>query len=325
MCAAPTALVVLVLCTQRLRAGLTCVAPLALRRERSKPESGLKPGFRMCVCVVALRGDIRSANIALESAAPPTQVRASALGKSRFLGPTAPSRMTCLTTNGREEKHQERGEAQGAADGVQCCPALQELFRLFGVFVQGGIEEALVGGEDNDQGEGEICFLQGLKPNAEARVTWELKLPPPREAAAKAELLRMRAYRALESAAPPDLKSGASTEGKKQVPRANTALGMTYVASAAVACFLCGQFYVQELRLNAFLNGKLPTREVSAAWDGTLCWGKARLSLGVLHHTPDFWWLPRPLFIFLFFDRRRRWQQDDFAINCPAFSPELLC
>src|SRR5260370_23677406 len=34
---------VLVLCTQRFRARLTCVAPLALRPERSKPESGLKP------------------------------------------------------------------------------------------------------------------------------------------------------------------------------------------------------------------------------------------------------------------------------------------
>jgi hypothetical protein len=46
--------------------------------------------------------------------------------------------------NSREQKHQERGKAQGAADGVQCCPALQELFGEFGVFVEGGVEEALV-------------------------------------------------------------------------------------------------------------------------------------------------------------------------------------
>jgi hypothetical protein len=55
-----------------------------------------------------------------------------------------------LTPYSRDQKHQERGEAQGAADCVQCCPALQELFGEFGVFVQGGVEEALVGGEDDD-------------------------------------------------------------------------------------------------------------------------------------------------------------------------------
>ena len=32
-----------------------------------------------------------------------------------------------LMLNCRGEKQQERGEAQGAADGVQCCPAVQEL------------------------------------------------------------------------------------------------------------------------------------------------------------------------------------------------------
>ena len=57
--------------------------------------------------------------------------------------------MTCLTTNGREEKHQERDEAKGAADCVQCCPTLQELLGDFGVFVEGGVEEALVGPEDS--------------------------------------------------------------------------------------------------------------------------------------------------------------------------------
>lgn len=48
-------------------------------------------------------------------------------------------------------------------------------------------------------------------------------------------------------------------------------------------------------------------------------------SLRVLHRAPDFWRLPWPLFIFMFFDCSRRWQQDDFSINCSAFSPELLC
>ena len=62
-----------------------------------------------------------------------------------------------------------------------------------------------------------------------------------------------------------------------------------------------------------------------SALDGESCWGKARRSLGMLHRAPDFRWLPWPLFIFLFFDRSRRWQQDDFAINRSAFSPELLC
>jgi hypothetical protein len=51
--------------------------------------------------------------------------------------------------NCREQKHQERGEAQGAGGCVQCCLALQEMLGEFGVFVQGGIEEALVGGEDS--------------------------------------------------------------------------------------------------------------------------------------------------------------------------------
>jgi hypothetical protein len=32
---------------------------------------------------------------------------------------------------------------------------VQELLGLFGVFVEGGIEEAFVGGEDDDQGEGD--------------------------------------------------------------------------------------------------------------------------------------------------------------------------
>jgi len=36
---------------------------------------------------------------------------------------------------------------------VQRSPALEELFGEFGVFVQGGIEEALVGGEDDDECE----------------------------------------------------------------------------------------------------------------------------------------------------------------------------
>jgi hypothetical protein len=36
---------------------------------------------------------------------------------------------------------------------VQCGPALQELGGELGVFVEGGIEEALVGGEDDDQRE----------------------------------------------------------------------------------------------------------------------------------------------------------------------------
>jgi hypothetical protein len=53
--------------------------------------------------------------------------------------------------------------------------------------------------------------------------------------------------------------------------------------------------------------------------------GQCQMSLGVLRRTPDCWRLPWPLFIFLFFDCARRWQQDDFAINCPAFSLELLC
>ena len=55
-----------------------------------------------------------------------------------------------LTPNGREENHQEGGEAQGAADGVQRAPAVQELLGEFGIFVQGGIEEAVVGGENDD-------------------------------------------------------------------------------------------------------------------------------------------------------------------------------
>jgi hypothetical protein len=59
-----------------------------------------------------------------------------------------------LMLNCRGEKQQERGEAQGAADGVQHGPTLQELLGELGVFVQGGVEEALVGGEDDDQGEG---------------------------------------------------------------------------------------------------------------------------------------------------------------------------
>jgi hypothetical protein len=41
--------------------------------------------------------------------------------------------------------------------------------------------------------------------------------------------------------------------------------------------------------------------------DGESCWGKARRSLGMLRRAPDFRWLPWPLFIFLFFDRSRRW------------------
>jgi hypothetical protein len=64
------------------------------------------------------------------------------------------SEMSSLTPNSREQKYQEGGEAQGAADCVQLCPAEQELSGLFGVLVEGGIEEALVGGEDDDQGEG---------------------------------------------------------------------------------------------------------------------------------------------------------------------------
>jgi hypothetical protein len=53
---------------------------------------------------------------------------------------------------------------QGAADRVQFCLALQEPLGELGVFVQGRIDEALVGVEDDDQGEGGDCFLQGLKP-----------------------------------------------------------------------------------------------------------------------------------------------------------------
>jgi len=60
------------------------------------------------------------------------------------------SGLTLRTPDSGQQKCQERGKAQGAADGVQCCPALQEPFGELGVFVQGGIEEALVGGEDDD-------------------------------------------------------------------------------------------------------------------------------------------------------------------------------
>jgi hypothetical protein len=63
---------------------------------------------------------------------------------------------------------------------VQSCPAVQELSRLFGVFVEGGVEEPLVGGEDDDQGEGEDWFLQGLKPSASECFMSELKLRPPK-------------------------------------------------------------------------------------------------------------------------------------------------
>jgi hypothetical protein len=59
--------------------------------------------------------------------------------------------------------------------------------------------------------------------------------------------------------------------------------------------------------------------------DGDSLWGNARWSLGVLRRTPDCWRLPWPLFLFLFFDCAWRWQQDEFAINCPALSLELLC
>jgi hypothetical protein len=38
---------------------------------------------------------------------------------------------------------------------VQHGPAMQELLGELGVFGQGGIEEALVGGEDDDKGEGD--------------------------------------------------------------------------------------------------------------------------------------------------------------------------
>jgi hypothetical protein len=114
----------------------------------------------------------------------------------------------------QNHKYQERREAQGAADGVQCCPVAQELGGERGVSVQGGVEEA---------------------------VKWEI------------------------------------TDKGSQ-------------------CCL----------------------------DVDSLWGKARWSLGVLRRTPDCWRLPWPLFIFLFFDRRRRRQQDEFAINCPALSPELL-
>jgi hypothetical protein len=46
---------------------------------------------------------------------------------------------------------------------VQGCPALQELRGELGVFVEGGIEEALVGGEDDDQGEGVDWLSSGAK------------------------------------------------------------------------------------------------------------------------------------------------------------------
>lgn len=38
---------------------------------------------------------------------------------------------------------------------MQRGPALQELLGEFGIFVQRGIEETLVGGEDDDEGEGD--------------------------------------------------------------------------------------------------------------------------------------------------------------------------
>ena len=38
---------------------------------------------------------------------------------------------------------------------MQHGPALQELFGGFGAFVQGGVEEALVGREDDDESEGD--------------------------------------------------------------------------------------------------------------------------------------------------------------------------
>jgi hypothetical protein len=49
---------------------------------------------------------------------------------------------------------------------VEHGPALQEMLGEFGVFVEGGIEQALVGGEDDDERKGGECFLQGLKPNS---------------------------------------------------------------------------------------------------------------------------------------------------------------
>jgi hypothetical protein len=38
----------------------------------------------------------------------------------------------------------------------------------------------------------------------------------------------------------------------------------------------------------------------------------------------DCWWLSWPLFIFLFFDLSRRWQEYGFPIDCSALSSQLL-
>ena len=59
-----------------------------------------------------------------------------------------------LVPQGQNNIYQEGREAQASADGVQRAPAEQELLGEFGIFVQGGIEEALVGGQDYDEREG---------------------------------------------------------------------------------------------------------------------------------------------------------------------------
>jgi hypothetical protein len=68
----------------------------------------------------------------------------------RNVNPVCGTECHALTPNGQDEEDQERGETWATADGVQCCPAVQEPLVELGVFIQGGIEEALVGGEDDD-------------------------------------------------------------------------------------------------------------------------------------------------------------------------------
>jgi len=59
-------------------------------------------------------------------------------------------RARSLALKSCEQECQEGYEAQRAADGVQPAPTPQQLLCMFGGFVEGGIEEALVGGEDDD-------------------------------------------------------------------------------------------------------------------------------------------------------------------------------
>ena len=61
---------------------------------------------------------------------------------------------TCSMRKARIEKHQKGCETHATADGVQLPPTAQELVCEFGILVQRGSQQLIVGWQDDNESEG---------------------------------------------------------------------------------------------------------------------------------------------------------------------------